>query len=103
MSDTASPARRPGPLGPHLVDAVFALEVLALLMIMIMAASWETVPYHVIFVSLAVVYGFRIWSVGTTGAVLLALTLVTGAVLVQRWLTGRIEAEELSEIVLMPM
>src|SRR6478672_5002205 len=104
MSDTASRAsRRRQPPDPHLVDALFALLVLALLLVMIKAASWETVPYHVIFVSLAVVYGFRIWSVGTTGAVLLTLTLVTGAVLVQRWSTGRIEAEELSEIVLMPM
>jgi signal transduction histidine kinase len=105
MSDTASRVsrRRRPPPDPHLVDALFAVLVLLLLLVMIKAASWETVPYHVIFVSLAVVYGFRVWSVGTTGAVLVTLTVVTGGVLVQRWSTGRIEAEELSEIVLMPM
>jgi signal transduction histidine kinase len=88
---------------PRAIDIGFAVWVALLLYAMVRFLTWETIPYHIIFVSLAVVYGFRVWSRGVMNLVLAFLTVATGAVLVHRWLNGYIEAEELSEIVLMPM
>jgi signal transduction histidine kinase len=109
MSATASEPD-PGWLGrrwrlpsPRVIDVGFAVWVSVLLLAMVRFLEWETIPYHIIFVSLAVVYGFRVWSRGVMNLVLLFLTVVTGAVLVHRWYHGYIEAEELSEIFLMPL
>jgi signal transduction histidine kinase len=41
--------------------------------------SWETVPFHVIWISLTLVYGFRIWGPRATGAILGVVIVVTGA------------------------
>ena len=109
MSDTASEPDR-GRLGrrwrlpsPRAIDIGFGIWVVILLVAMIRWLNYETIPYHIIFVSLAVVYGFTVWSRGVMNLVLLFLILVTGAVLLHRYVNGYIEAEELSEIVLMPL
>ena len=36
--------------------------------LMIASPSWETIPFHVIWISLTLLYGFRVWSPATTGA-----------------------------------
>lgn len=41
--------------------------------------SWETVPFHVIWISLTLLYGFRVWSLGTTSLVLGVVIAATGA------------------------
>ena len=64
---------------PRSLDAGWA--VLAAFCVAAMAAypSWETVPFHVIWISLTLLYGFRVWPPGVTGTVLGAVVVATGA------------------------
>ena len=87
----------------HTVDFAYAVLVLVLVLAMAASVGYETVPYHVIFVVFTVVYGFRIWSVRTTASVLGAISVATGAVFVWHYVQGQVPADELTEIVLMPM
>jgi signal transduction histidine kinase len=41
--------------------------------------AWETVPFHVIWISLTVLYGFKVWSPSVTAFVLGGVVLATGA------------------------
>ena len=97
--DLASWVRR----NPRVVDLSFAVLIVGLLAAMVLWQNFETVPYHVAFVSLAVVYGFRAWSVPVTAAALLAISATTGTDPRRALPHGAIDLEELSEIVLMPM
>ena len=46
---------------------------------MIAWPSWETVPFHVVWISLTLVYGFRVWRLGATALVLAVVIVTTGA------------------------
>jgi two-component system OmpR family sensor kinase len=46
---------------------------------MIYWPSWETIPFHFVWITLTVVYGFRVWSPRVTAAVLSLVILGTGA------------------------
>ncbi|MDX6515485.1 MAG: two-component system, OmpR family, sensor kinase [Gaiellaceae bacterium] len=63
--------------------------------------SWETVPFHFIWVSLTLLYGFRVWRVGATLAVLGAIVLVTGGLITLDIHHGTQEWGELTEVPLM--
>jgi signal transduction histidine kinase len=45
---------------------------------MIAWPSWETIPFHFVWISLTIVYGFRVWSPPVTGIVLSLVILGTG-------------------------
>jgi hypothetical protein len=62
--------------GVELAWAVFAAANVA---VMIAWPSWETIPFHFVWISLTIVYGFRVWTPPTTGLVLGAVILTTGA------------------------
>lgn len=40
---------------------------------------WETIPFHFVWISLTLVYGFRVWAPRATGLVLGAVAALTGA------------------------
>jgi signal transduction histidine kinase len=61
----------------------------------------ETIPYHLIWASFALLYGLARWSAATTWTVFAAITVVTGIPLVRHANLGIIGWEECSEIVLM--
>jgi signal transduction histidine kinase len=107
MLDTPSPgdaARRPDDrFGGHGADIAFTALTLILLYAMFVMQGYETVPYHVLFVSFAAVYGFRTWSLRVTVAVLGVIVLATGAILVDHWRQETLPTDELFEIVLMPL
>ncbi len=63
--------------------------------------TWETVPFHFIWVSLTLVYGFRVWGAVTTESVLLAVVVLTGAVLAVEVSHGGQSPDELTEVPLM--
>jgi signal transduction histidine kinase len=42
-------------------------------------SPWETIPFHLVWVSLSILYGYRVWREGTTAAVLVVVCLATGA------------------------
>jgi signal transduction histidine kinase len=57
------------------VWAVFAAANYAA---MIAWPSWETIPFHFVWISLTLLYGFRVWAIGPTLIVLGAVMLMTG-------------------------
>ncbi len=85
------------------VDVGFALTALLLLAAMVALDGAATVPYHVMFVVFAAVYGYRTWPLPVTVLVLGAVILSTGSVLFADWRAGEIPGDELFEIVLMPL
>ena len=49
--------------------------------LMIFLEGWETIPFHLVWLSMTVLYGFRRWSVSTTAILVVGVVLVTGAAL----------------------
>jgi signal transduction histidine kinase len=84
-------------------DAAWTVFGLVNLDIIVMYPGWETIPFHFIWISLTLVYGFRTWKLGPTlwvlGGVML-LTAVGIAVAVRR---GQEPPAELAEVPLMAM
>ena len=64
---------------PDLLELGWAALAVVCLLLMFASPSWETVPFHVIWISLTLLYGFRVWGLGTTGAVLAVVAIGTGA------------------------
>jgi signal transduction histidine kinase len=83
---------------PDLVWIGFAL---ANLVAMVLAPEWETVPFHFIWVSLTILYGFRVWGPLVTTGVLTAVVVSTGALLVLDVASAAQSADELTEVPLM--
>ena len=63
--------------------------------------SWETVPFHFIWVSLTLLYGFRVWRVSPMLGVLAVVVATTGTLIVWDVHTGQQEWGELTEVPLM--
>lgn len=85
------------------VELAWGLFALINLALMWALPGSETIPYHFIFVSLTVVYGFRVWPLRPTLALLTVILLTTGVVLVVRCVQGVLPIDECAEIPLMPM
>src|SRR6516164_6746716 len=64
---------------PDLLELGWAALSVCCLVLMVLSPSWETIPFHVIWISLTLLYGFRVWGLATTGAVLGAVAVATGA------------------------
>ena len=45
---------------------------------MLLVPDWETVPFHFIWVSLTILYGFRVWRTRPTIAILALVMALTG-------------------------
>jgi signal transduction histidine kinase len=63
--------------------------------------DWETIPFHFIWISLTLVYGFRVWGRESTTFVLLTVIAVTGALIFMDALNGSQLWGELFEVPLM--
>ena len=63
--------------------------------------SWETIPFHFIWVSLTLLYGFRIWRPSVTVAVLLTVMATTGFLISADAFNGEQLWGELFEVPLM--
>ncbi len=84
------------------VDVGLAAFVVAALVVMANNSDWATIPYHLIFLSTALVYGYRVWPVSVAAIVILGITMVTGGLMLVSYSRGIIDSPELSEIPLMP-
>jgi two-component system OmpR family sensor kinase len=95
MSAIASWARRHR---PELLWGSFSLVNFAILVTLV---NYETVPFHFVWVSLTLLYGYRVWGPGPTFAVLagvcVASTVTMGYVVAQ----GAQGIDELTEVPLM--
>jgi signal transduction histidine kinase len=63
--------------------------------------SWETIPFHFVWISLTLLYGFRVWGIATTYFVLAAVVAVTGGSILNDTFTGEQLWGELFEVPLM--
>jgi signal transduction histidine kinase len=80
--------------------AWFAFAV-ANVVAMVLWARWETIPFHFIWVSLTLLYGFRVWRMGATAAVLAGVVVVTGILIALDISAGSQEWAEITEVPLM--
>ena len=83
------------------LDIAWVGFAFANLIAMWLLPTWETVPFHFIWVSLTVVYGFRVWGDATTESMLVAVVVLTGAVLMVEVSHGDQSPAELTEVPLM--
>jgi signal transduction histidine kinase len=106
--EAATPAKPARPLlvgvagerlsGLELAWGAFAVANLAAMLVW---KSWETVPFHFIWVSLTLLYGFRIWRVAPMLGVLAFVVASTGILILWDIHTGEQVWGELTEVPLM--
>jgi signal transduction histidine kinase len=83
------------------IEAAWAAFAIANLVAMGLLPGWETIPFHFIWISLTLVYGFRVWRPAATNLTLLAVICATGALILQDAFTGEQLWGELFEVPLM--
>ena len=74
---------------------------MANLVAMFVWQSWETIPFHFIWVSLTLIYGVRVWGLPPTLWLLVGIQCLTGALILDDIHTGYQEWGELTEVPLM--
>jgi signal transduction histidine kinase len=89
------------PFRDRLLDLLWAAFALANLVAMLVFPEWETVPFHFIWVSLTIVYGFRVWTTGTTMWTLAVVILLTGTAIANDIVLGSQPMDEITEVPLM--
>ena len=63
------------------VEIAWVAFAVANLVAMALVPSWETIPFHFIWISLTLLYGFRVWEPRSTGLVLGLVILATGSLI----------------------
>ncbi len=86
---------------PLVVDVAWGAFAVANLAAMALWPEWETVPFHFIWVSITILYGFRVWRGRPTLWVLGAVVVTTGIVLYHDHAIGAQPLDELTEVPLM--
>ena len=61
------------------VEVLWGLFALANWFAMVSWPSWETIPFHFVWISLTIVYGFRVWGQRQTAFILACVIAATGA------------------------
>jgi signal transduction histidine kinase len=92
--------RVPRSAWPDLAWAVFAGLNLAAMRFL---PTWQTVPFLAIWVSLTVVYGFRLWRLQPTILTIAAVTLATGGIIGAQVVEGQQDADYLAEVPLIAL
>jgi signal transduction histidine kinase len=96
------PRGRPAPRWPFAwVDVAWGVFSVANLIAITFFAEWETVPFHFIWISLTLLYGFRVWSIKPTMWVLAVVMVTTFAAISWDVFRGRQSVDELNEVPLM--
>jgi signal transduction histidine kinase len=88
-------------LGRYRVEFLWAAFAAANYAAMIAWPYWETIPFHFVWISLTLVYGFRVWPVRATVLVLASVMAFTGASILADAFVGVQEWGELFEVPLM--
>jgi signal transduction histidine kinase len=89
------------PYSPRVLDAAWAVFSAVNLVAIYWFANWETIPFHFIWISLTVLYGFRAWRAAPTMWVLGAVMVTTAAGIGLDVARGSEPMEELTEVPLM--
>lgn len=69
--------------------------------VMVALPRWETIPFHLIWVSLTLLYGLKVFSPRHTGALLALVFVATGAGILHDTVVGTQPWDEVSEVPLM--
>ena len=85
------------------VELAWGAFAVANLVAMRLWESWETIPFHFIWVSLTLVYGFRVWRPTVTYGVLAFVFVSTGVLILSDAFSGDQLWGELFEVPLMSM
>lgn len=83
-------------------EVLWAAFVVANLLVIARIANWETIPFHLIWVSLTILFGVRVWSTRATILAAGVITIASGAALliaVQK--AGGPGLDEMAEVPLM--
>jgi signal transduction histidine kinase len=83
------------------VEVAWAVFALANLVFMGLWPGWETIPFHFIWISLTIVYGFRVWRPAGTYLTLTAVVAATGGLILEDAFSGDQLWGELFEVPLM--
>ncbi|MFL5962962.1 MAG: sensor histidine kinase [Gaiellaceae bacterium] len=86
---------------PEPIDIAWAVFAIANTVAMLLWPHWETIPFHFIWVSLTLLYGFRVWPLRPTAAVLGLVVIVTGILIFDDARQGSQGWGELFEVPLM--
>jgi len=83
------------------IDVAWGIFALLNLVAIYVFAEWETVPFHFIWVSLTILYGFRVWQLRSTLILLGVIIVITGILLIIDIAKGAQPLDELTEVPLM--
>ncbi len=106
---SATRCSRPDPLAADSRRRLNAVDVAwAVFVLLMLAQMWNdlhhlTWPYHLIWVSLGLLYGFRMWPPSVFGTLISVITVATGVSFVVAYGRGYTAVDELTEIPLMPL
>ena len=89
------------PFRPTLLDAGWAVFSVLNLIAIFAFAGWETIPFHFIWISFTLLYGFRTWATRPTLWVLGVVMAATAAAIGHDVARGAEPAAELTEVPLM--
>jgi signal transduction histidine kinase len=89
------------PFRPALLDAAWAAFSAVNLLAIFRFENWETVPFHFIWISFTLLYGFRTWAIRPTLAVLGVVMVTTAAAIGVDVSRGTEPLAELTEVPLM--
>ena len=88
------------PMAPDIAWVVFVgLNLVAMRLL----TNWQTVPFLAIWISLTVIYGFRLWRLQPTILTWAAVTLATGGIIFVQVLKGEQDADYLAEVPLIAL
>jgi two-component system OmpR family sensor kinase len=83
------------------LEIAWAIFAIANLVVLWVIHDWETVPFHFIWVSLTLLYGYRTWPLKPTLVVLVIVCLTTGFSMAHAVAHGPQGLDELTEVPLM--
>jgi signal transduction histidine kinase len=95
MSDIGSTLRS------RWVEILWGLFAALNILVIVVLLRWETIPFHFVWVSLTIVYGFRVWRLRSTLVVLAVVMALTGLALAFTVIRGHERLDELAEVPLM--
>ena len=85
------------------VDVAWVLFSVVNLIFILVFSHWETIPFHFIWISLTLLYGFRVWATRPTLWVLAVVMMTTFAAIGWDVYEGAQSVDELNEVPLMAM
>jgi len=95
------PDRLGWPLRKYWIDIAWAVFAGLNLAAMLAFPTWETVPFHFIWVSVTILYGFRVWKVRSTMWTLAAVIIATSMFIGIDILRQKQPLDEITEVPLM--